>query len=190
MNWEAIGAMGELLGATAVFGSLLFVGWQIKANTKTARLRMHEQTTQSTLSFLMTAVVDSEAFAAGLKSTDKNFSDLSDGQKMHFFATMLGMFKHFELMFVQYSQGTLDKKTWDAWSVHARMHIHQPGAQTWWGFRKDMFIPEFRAFLDSSSPPEMTSFVDVMNPEGRPATPVGLKQDVHKSEEGHKADIR
>ena len=30
INWEAIGAMGELLGATAVFGSLLFVGWQIK----------------------------------------------------------------------------------------------------------------------------------------------------------------
>lgn len=172
MNWEAIGAVGELLGAMAVFGSLLFVGLQIKANTKTARLRMHEQTTRSTLSFLTTIVVDSEAFAAGLNSTDKNFSDLSDGQKMHFFASMLGMFKHFELMFVQYSQGTLDQKTWDAWSVHIRMQIQQPGAQTWWGFRRDTFIPEFRAFLESSSPPEMTSFVDVMDPEHRSATPI------------------
>jgi len=53
-----------------------------------------------------------------------------------------------------------------------RMHIHQPGAQTWWGFRQDMFIPEFRAFLDSSSPPAMTSFVDVMDPEHKPATPI------------------
>jgi hypothetical protein len=170
MNWEAIGAVGEIVGAMAVIGSLLFVGSQIKANTKTARLRMHVQITQSTLSFCATAVVDSEALAAGMKSTDKNFSDLSDGQKVHYFATMLAMFKHFELMYVQYSQGAMDQKTWDAWSVHTRMQLHQPGAQTWWGFRKDIFIPEFRAYLDSSAPPEMKSFVDIMDPQHRSAT--------------------
>ena len=34
MNWEAIGAVGEILGAIAVIGSLIFVGVQIRGNTR------------------------------------------------------------------------------------------------------------------------------------------------------------
>ena len=30
MNWEAIGALGEIIGATAVFGTLLYLAIQIK----------------------------------------------------------------------------------------------------------------------------------------------------------------
>ena len=68
---------------------------------------------------------------AGLRSTNSNFSELSDGQKMFFFASMLGLFKHFELMYVQHTQGVMDQETWDAWSEHIRMYYHQPGAQAW-----------------------------------------------------------
>ena len=34
VNWEAIGAVGEILGAIAVIGSLIFVGVQIRSNTR------------------------------------------------------------------------------------------------------------------------------------------------------------
>lgn len=30
MNWEAIGALGEIIGAIAVFGTLLYLAIQIK----------------------------------------------------------------------------------------------------------------------------------------------------------------
>ena len=106
---------------------------------------------------------DPDAFVAGLSSVDRNFADLSDGQKMFFFATMLGFFKHYELMYVQHAHGIMGQETWDAWSEHIRMYFHQPGAQTWLNLRKAAFIPGFRGYLDSSAPPEMKSFVDVMN---------------------------
>ncbi len=70
---------------------------------------MHEQVTHTLLSFLNAVISDPDTFAAGLQSTDSNFAKLSDGQKLFFFATMLGLFKHFELMYVQHTQGVMDR---------------------------------------------------------------------------------
>ena len=42
MNWEAIGAIGEIIGAIAVFLSLIYLALQIRSNTnveKAAALR-------------------------------------------------------------------------------------------------------------------------------------------------------
>ena len=33
MNWEAAGAIGELVGAAGVIASLIYVGYQIRQNT-------------------------------------------------------------------------------------------------------------------------------------------------------------
>ena len=162
MTLQEIGNIGEILGAAGVIGSLIFVGWQINANTRTNRMRMHEQITQTYLSFLNSVLTDPETFVAGLQSTDKGFADLSDNQKMFFFGSMLGLFKHYELMFVQHDQGVMDKETWEAWNEHIRMYFHQPGAQSWWSLRKATFISRFRDYLDSSSAPETTSFVDLL----------------------------
>ena len=126
-------------------------------------MRMHEQITQTYLSFLNSVLTDPETFAAGLQSTDKNFSDLSNKQKLFFMGSMLGLFKHYELMFVQYDQGVMDSETWEAWSEHIRMYYHQPGAQSWWALRKAAFIPRFRDYLDATTPPSMTSFVDLLD---------------------------
>jgi len=45
MTLQDLANYGEILAAVGVIASLVFVGWQIKANTKAARLRMHEQVT-------------------------------------------------------------------------------------------------------------------------------------------------
>jgi hypothetical protein len=163
MTLQEIANIGEILGATGVIASLIFVGWQIRSNTRTTRMRMHEQVTHTFLSFLNSVLLDPDAFSAGLQSTDKNFADLEDAQKLFFFGTLLGLFKHFELMYVQQSQGVMDQETWDAWSEHIRMYYHQPGVKTWWNLRKATFIPGFRNYLESSAQSEMTSFVELVN---------------------------
>ena len=38
MNWEAIGAVGEILGAIAVIASLFYVAYQVKQNTRQNKL--------------------------------------------------------------------------------------------------------------------------------------------------------
>ena len=162
MTLQELANFGEILGAAGVIASLIFVGWQIRANTRAARLRMHEQVTQTYMSFLGSILVDPGSFAAGFKSEHPDFADLNDAQKAFFFSTMLGFFKHFEMMYVQYAEGVMDEETWNAWSTHIRMQFHQPGAQNWWNLRKEAFTPAFRKYLDSSVAPEMRKFVDLI----------------------------
>jgi hypothetical protein len=38
MNWQAVGAIGEIVGALAVVASLVFVGFQLLQNARAARL--------------------------------------------------------------------------------------------------------------------------------------------------------
>ena len=40
MNWQAIGAMGEILGAAAVVLTLFYLGVQIRQNTKVSRAQI------------------------------------------------------------------------------------------------------------------------------------------------------
>lgn len=162
MTLQDLANFGEILAAAGVIASLIFVGWQIRANTKAARLRMHEQVTQTYMSFLGSMLVDPGSFATGLKSEHPDFADLNDAQKTSFFSTMLGFFKHFEMMYVQYAQGVMDEETWNARSTHIRMQFHQPGAQSWWNLRKEAFTPSFRQYLDTSTALAMRNYVDLL----------------------------
>jgi len=120
---------------------------------------MHEQVMQTYMSFLGCILVDPDSFAKGMKSEQPDFADPDDARKTFFFSTLPGFFKHFEMMFVQYSQGVMDEETWNAWSEHIRMPFHQPGARHLWCLRKQTFIPAFRRYLDASTAPEMRRFV-------------------------------
>ena len=44
MNWEAIGAVGEVLGAVAVVITLVYLARQLRENTKSIRLQSVEST--------------------------------------------------------------------------------------------------------------------------------------------------
>lgn len=157
--------VGEIVGAAGVIASLVFVGLQIRSNTKTTRLHMHEQVTQTYMSFLNSVLIHPKAFSDGLLAKTIEFEGLDDNQKLIFFGNMLGLFKHFEMMHAQYRHGVMDKETWEAWSEHVRMYFHQPGVQAWWSLRRATFVRDFREFLEASSPPEMRSFVDLIDDE-------------------------
>jgi hypothetical protein len=46
MNWDAIGAIGEILGAIAVFASLIYLAIQIRNSTKQFRAQMEDDLQQ------------------------------------------------------------------------------------------------------------------------------------------------
>ena len=42
MNWEALGAIGEIVGAVAVVLSLIFLATQIRQNTRSSRTASYQ----------------------------------------------------------------------------------------------------------------------------------------------------
>jgi len=60
MNWEAIGAIGEILGAIAVVVSLIYLGRQINQSAKTTSIQIEQTEAQSLIDQMATMVENTD----------------------------------------------------------------------------------------------------------------------------------
>jgi len=162
---QLLGNYGEFVGAVGVVLSLLFVGYSIAQNTKATRAQTHQAITQSFMAIAEIIAKRPEAFAAGIRSNTGEFEQLSEGDRAYFISSIFGLFKYYELMFMQHRDGNTDDESWNAWSQHLLMQFHQPGVRAWWALRETTFHPAFRKFLNESELPDMKSFAALMRHE-------------------------
>ena len=71
MNWNAIGAVGEILGAAAVFLSLIYLAFQIRQSTVVARSTIRHQITQGVTSFSEIVTMQPELAKAWIDSYER-----------------------------------------------------------------------------------------------------------------------
>ena len=106
MNIMELGAIGELVGGVAVIGSLIYVGLQLRQNTRQlksqARFQVFESLNQNAV-----RLVGSEQFelarAEPTASHPMQFSD--DGDRFQFVWT--SWLSHAEMLFYEVTDGTL-----------------------------------------------------------------------------------
>jgi hypothetical protein len=150
MNWEAMAAIGDLLGAGGVIASLLYLGQQIKQNTRQVRVATHDGTTRDFRHFtrqVLTAGL-TDVFSRGLE----DYETLDDRQRLDFAFMMFDLFKAFENVHYHYVHGTLGEDAWQGWRRFVVSYATAPGALHYWRARRDIFTPEFRVFIDDLKP--------------------------------------
>ena len=67
MNWEAIGAIGEIIGAVAVVVTLAYLAIQIRNNTQIARSATRQAIAETAMTHGTNLVADKDLMAALLK---------------------------------------------------------------------------------------------------------------------------
>ena len=146
MNWEAIGAIGEVAGAVGVIASLLYLSLQIRQNTRQVRVATHDGTTRDFRHFIRAVLTGgfTEVFSQGLE----DYEQLDRKQRLDFAFMMFDLFKAFENVYYHYVHGTLGEDAWRAWSRLLASYATAPGAQHYWNVRRDIFTTEFRDFID------------------------------------------
>ena len=146
MNWEAIGAVGEILGAFAVVLSLVYLAVQIRTQNRESRLlAMHEISVGFREAI---GKFTTEDMSKILVRADVNFDDLTDDEAMRIVATFGGLFRAWEEAFIQQDEGRLDQRSWDAMTRYYLLALSSGGAQRAWALRKDYLDPEFVKFVD------------------------------------------
>ncbi len=148
MNWEAVGAIGEILGAAGVIGSLVFVGWQLLQNTdalRTATSNSHMEIYSS----LSIHIAENREMATLYLSGLTDFSSLDDIDRVRFVAFMSSAFRYYETSFVQHSKGNLDDELWDNIETQLRDMTTAPGVRSWWEMRRHWHSARFRSLVES-----------------------------------------
>ena len=168
MSLEHVFFVSQIAAAVAVVASLLFVGFQMKHGTRATRAQIHQNIASGWFSVGPLIAVHSRTCAAGVKADEHAFAALPDDDKLAFMSVMFVFFKHYENMYLQYSEGFIRGEDWNAWVTHMFMYWRLPGVQIWWRLRRAAFAPDFRRFLETSSPPAMISMADLFAHTGEP----------------------
>ncbi|MEN8376602.1 MAG: hypothetical protein ABFS34_14235 [Gemmatimonadota bacterium] len=145
MNWDAVGAIGETVGAIAVVITLVYLASQIRQQNRESRIaavhELNEAFRASITSFQDLGLA--EVFSRG--KTD--FEALSEPDRLRFIAMIQGVFRVWEDAFYQYDAGRLDPRIWTAMVAQFSGYLSLPGVQRVWEIRKRAYNEGFCRFV-------------------------------------------
>lgn len=145
MNWEAIGAVAELLGALGVILSLLYLAAQIRTNTESSRAQM-EQTRLTNFTDLMVSTLPHvDLMIDGL--APGTTTDLEAKRSIYFHAWLTSA----QYSYNQVQRGHLDTDELDRmYGLYVRYWFkHYPPFRSWWVFSRANFQPGFANWIDT-----------------------------------------
>ena len=152
MNWEAIGAIGELIGAMAVVVTLLYLVKQVKQNTEST-MAVGLQTWQSDSSAHWLAIAGDRELGGYGAAMQYDSRNLSEDSWISVGCWLLNNFRQYQTTFFMHKRGVVDD---DLFAVEMRMaarNLQIPGIRQWWdaGGRNQM-APVFTEALEAFDP--------------------------------------
>lgn len=148
MDWDAIGAIAEILGAFGVIISVLYLAVQIR---KDARARMAE--TGHAIAARAGAVQqilseNRELAAVFPKGIRGDAEGLDEADRTQFGAFLSVITRSYEDAFYQHREGLIEERLWLAWARSIPDVVCTPGYAAWWQTRKHWFNDDFQSFVD------------------------------------------
>lgn len=150
INWEAVGAVGETVGALAVVVTLIYLATQIRTQNRESRLAAVHELTEAFRAAIMS--FQDPNLAAIFVKAKTGFADLPEEERLQFIAMIHGVLRVWEDAYYQYRQDRLDERLWHAMVTQFSGYFSLPGVQRVWEIRKQAYSEDFRNFVDSTPP--------------------------------------
>ena len=112
MNWEALGAIGEVGGAIAVVVTLVFLTRQIRQSTQTTRVAAYQQAQHQIYTMSLAISTDSGLAAIFAKALDEGIDSLEPPDDLRFEAAIATFYFGFESLLAHYEKGLIDPDLW------------------------------------------------------------------------------
>jgi hypothetical protein len=160
MNWEALGAIGEIVGAVGVIVSLLYLAFQLRGNSR----QLRHASAQAVLDKL-NGLIGQLAFTAGAGDIwSRGLSGLDalkdDEEIVRFSSMLLQAFWAYEEVLHYRKAGLVEDWAWTHAKAPVEHFMRTPGFQEWWELRKDWFGEEFQAHVDAKMPQSTGALVE------------------------------
>lgn len=160
MNWTAIGAIGEFLGAAGVIITLIYLARQVRHATRATRLSTSHSIAAAARDWNRPLLADPElawTFQVGTEDPAK----LDEKEQARFIELCFSLFRMFEDAHYQYQKGALDPNVWKGYETLYAAYAKAPGFQAYWKNRKQTFRPEFRELIDGYGPSDVVTWGDL-----------------------------
>ena len=147
MNWDAIGAVGEVFGAIAVVVSVVYLAVQVRKQTEEARLSATRDLAvqfQNGIDAISTDGEFAEIWAKGVQ----DYEALENIDRLRLAIFFQRMTRVLELQFLHTLNKNVDRAYFESINLGFFEFLTFPGVQRWWELSKGMFRMEFRQHID------------------------------------------
>jgi len=147
MPLDQLANIAEISAAVLVIVSLMYVGAQIKQNTKATVI----STSQAFVDMFSTTVSE---ITRGQEFTDIYWRGLSGLSNLHgsetaaFGAWTISAFRTWESFYYHWQEGVFDDRLWAGFKSQFRDLFGYPGIREMWSIRSHQFDEKFREFVE------------------------------------------
>jgi len=148
MNWEAAGAIGEIIGALAVFLTLIYLALQIRQNTKAVQASAVDASISKVTSVRQSMYESAEIagiYIAGIANPD----DLDELSRTRFRLLMHNILLAISNIYSQTNFAGLSSSMWESQLVLLRRVVTSPGGRWFWKEYQLEFDEAFRGQIEA-----------------------------------------
>ncbi len=147
MNWDAIGAIGEISGAIAVVATLLYLSKQIRQNSRSVEISALRDTTAQWnhwSEMLATSADLADIVAKG----NHSYGSLSESESLRYGAFVQSFFDNVESYRALVSKHQVDRDLAVLESIVAR-RIADSGFSVWWSENTKDYGDDFVSWIEN-----------------------------------------
>ena len=149
MNWDAIGAFGEIIGALAVVVSVCYLAVQIKKQTDESRLESTRELARDYREVIKSVSEDKELFELYIKAlSDYDGLPEEDRIRIHMFL-FSRLFGVHEQHFLHRTEGRINPEFLESIRNRLSETARAPGISMWWRRNRNIYGAEFRNHIDN-----------------------------------------
>lgn len=154
---QALGNLGEFIGAVGVVISLIYLAQQLNHNSKAVKASSFNSMIQNSLRLLEHQFRDKE-LAQFLAQAEKHPEELDETGNFRWDSYMMAVYRHFGNLVYQHRVGALDEKMWQSYQADLKQALRAPSWREW--FARN------RAVLSTPLQDEVTSLVLELKQQG------------------------
>ena len=148
MNWEALSAIGELVGAGAVVISLIYLAIQIRQNSKIVAANTF-QAISATSSDITLRMAENTELTEIMLVAFENPDQLTPKQVMQTQLFLRAAFRNYENYYYQYRLGYLEPDIWAGFKQTILDHVTRGYGKLWWGAHQVAFGAAFVQYVNA-----------------------------------------
>ena len=151
MDWNAIGAVGEVAGAFAVVGTLFYLASQIRQNTRAMKASALTAITNNVQAELRSTFMN-PAIASAIQKSLSVPSELTDTEIVHLQGYYVSSLMARQLEYFQHKEQLINDEVWDSLNFATRAILGNEWARHWWkAFGRHTFASSFVSYVESQS---------------------------------------
>ena len=148
MNWDAVGAIAELVGSIAVVATLLFLLGQIRTNSVMIQNASAQDSANAVSEWSRQLTSNPDLYRIYRQGLHDDTS-LSREDRGLFDLVLFQAFYNWAGIFVQYRNGGLDEMRWESEMRVFASNFDKPGGRASWERMKHMLATDFQREVEA-----------------------------------------